>query len=159
MKKRSVGILIGFILLCEAVGAIGGLVTAESVPTWYTSLDKPGFTPPNWLFGPVWISLYLLMGIGIWMVWREYADEHNKRTAYLAFLIQLLLNGVWTPVFFGGHQLLIGLVIIVALWLSILFMIWAYRKVSPLAAWLQVPYLLWVSYATALNAALWWLNG
>lgn len=147
------------ILLCEAAGALGILFTADAIPGWYATLTKPVFTPPNWLFGPVWTLLYALMGFGAWRVLQRSSPgaEYHRR-AMTFFWLQLVLNAVWTPVFFGAHALLPGLVIIFLLWCSILLMIRAFSAVDRAAAWLQLPYLLWVSFATALNAALWWLN-
>lgn len=146
------------ILVIEALGAAGAVFTASSIPGWYALLEKPAGTPPNWLFGPVWALLYALMGIAWARVWLLPRDTAGRGAALAWFAAQLLLNLAWTPVFFGLHQMLAGLVIILGLWGSILAAIRAMAKVDRVAGGLLIPYLLWVSYATYLNAALWHLN-
>lgn len=150
------GMLAALILLCLSVGWVGSLVTMPAIEGWYASLEKPFFTPPNWLFGPAWTTLYVLMAIAAWLVWRA-----PTRTAFRPmgiFFFQLALNFSWSFAFFGLQNPLAGLVVIVALWFGIIWTISAFRPYSGLAALLLVPYILWVSYATALNAAIYWLN-
>ncbi len=148
--------LIACILLCEAVGFLGSFFTMSSIPTWYAALAKPSFNPPNWIFGPVWTTLYLMMGISLYLVWMK-GFKKNK-PAILIFLIQLALNFVWTPVFFGLHQLLLALIIIVLLWIEIFITIRKFYRISKPAAYLLVPYILWITFATALNLAIVILN-
>ena len=146
----SVLALVGFIVLCQLAGATGALLTDAR---WYRALDRPAWAPPGAVFGPVWITLYTLMGIAAWRVWRS--DAPTRRTALTWFAIQLVLNAAWTPVFFGAKSLGGGLVVILALLGCIVMMLAAYARISRLAAALTVPYLLWVGFATALNGALW----
>ncbi len=159
MIRSRIFALLGWIVLCEAAGAIGAFFTVSAIPVWYAALAKPVFAPPSWLFGPVWTTLYLLMGVAAWLVWR------NKRTAPLLrrralrlFFIQLVLNAVWSPVFFGLHSLSGALALIVLLWLAIAVTIAAFARVSRAGAWLLAPYLAWVTFATYLAYALWSLN-
>lgn len=150
--------LIGFIALCEAVGIAGSVFTSDQIETWYRAvLVLPSFTPPNWLFGPVWTTLYALMGYALYTLW--YAQKNAARThALTAFWIQLALNAIWTPVFFGAHALGLAFLIIILMFAAILAtMILGYR-VKPVVAWLLLPYLLWVGFASTLNGAIWWLN-
>jgi tryptophan-rich sensory protein len=137
---------------------LGSVFTAPAIGTWYAGLVKPSFNPPNWLFGPVWISLYFIMGVSAYLVWRNGLEKREARTAMFAFLIQLLLNAAWTPVFFGLRHPEAALAVIIALWLAILATVLSFRKVSVLAALLLIPYLAWVSFAAVLNAAIAYLN-
>jgi tryptophan-rich sensory protein len=138
-------------------GFLGSLVTTPAIPTWYATLKKPFFTPPNWIFSPVWISLYMLMGISLFMVWRK--REHPRfKIALILFLIQLILNVLWSVVFFGLGSPLLGLIDIVLLWIAILLTIQHGLKVSRTAGLLLLPYIIWVSFAVALNFSLWLLN-
>jgi len=150
--------LVGSILLCELAGVVPAILTAEDVATWYPTLAKPGFTPPSWVFGPVWTTLYLLMGVALYLVWRR-ATGRIRRAALAAFGVQLALNAAWTLTFFGAREILGGLVVIVALLAAILATMGAFARVDRRAAALLVPYLLWVGFATALNYELWRLNG
>jgi len=147
------------IVVCMAVGFSSGLVTAEAIPNWYADLNKPFFNPPNWLFAPAWTILYILMGIAAGRVWNKGWDQKEVRTALLIFIIQLLLNGAWTLIFFGLKEPVWALVEILILWIMILICILQFKKIDKTAAWLMVPYLLWVTFATALNFCIWQLNG
>lgn len=150
--------LIGAILLSQAAGAIGSYATMSSVDTWYAALEKPAFNPPSWVFGPVWITLYTLMGIAAWLVWNRGLSNPVVRTALILFLIQLALNALWTFLFFYFRLPLVAFVEIVVLWVAILLTtIWFFR-VSTWAGILMIPYILWVSFAAVLNFSLWWLN-
>lgn len=124
---------------------------------WYLTLNKPSWNPPGWVFGPVWTLLYTMMAIAAWLVWRKGGIAKQRRPLTL-FAVQLLLNALWTPLFFGLHMLGVAFAEIILLWIAILATILAFRKVSPSAAWLLVPYLLWVTFAAILNATLWWMN-
>ncbi len=146
--------------LCLGAGGIGAYYTIPSINNWYEQLQKPTFTPPNWVFEPVWTILYILMGVALFIVWRKQGPMgQNKAASYTWFGIQLLLNVVWSIVFFRLHSIFVGLIIIVVLWLSIAVTIREFSKQATIAAWLLVPYLLWVSYACALNYSFWRLNG
>jgi tryptophan-rich sensory protein len=146
--------LVGWVLLSYAAALPGIWFPPDA---WYVNLEKPSWNPPNWIFGPVWSALYLLMGISAWMVWSK--DGFSRAgEALTLFLLQLGLNALWTPVFFGMKRLDLALVIIVALLILIAVTRKAFRRHDRLAAWLLVPYLLWVGFATALNAVLWRMN-
>lgn len=137
-------------------GFLGSIATSSSVNGWYTTLTKPVFNPPNYLFGPVWTLLYILMGIGLYVVLES--NSPKKKSAVMVFIFQLLLNTLWSFIFFYWQSLFWGLVEIIVLWISIFIMISLFNKVHKKAAYLQIPYLLWVSFATLLNASLWYLN-
>ena len=157
MKSNSILKLIFALALPLAVGAIAGFYTAKAIPDWYSTLNQPSFNPPNWLFGPVWTTLYLLMGISLYMIWSlEPGKERNN--ALVTFGIQLLLNFGWSFFFFYFKILGFALIEIMVLWVSIVSMIVFFYKLKPLAAYLNIPYLLWVSFATILNAAYYKLN-
>lgn len=146
-----------FIIVCQGVGALGALFTASSVKTWYITLTKPPLTPPAWIFAPVWITLYLLMAISIWLVWRQRKNKNIKLAATL-FAVQLTLNFFWSPAFFGFQQLLVALILIIALELTIIIYIVKVYPVSKAAAVLMMPYPIWVGFATYLNAGILFLN-
>ena len=142
--------LLASILVCQLTGFISSLFASPSIPTWYADLQKPSFAPPNWVFAPVWVSLYILMGVALYLVWRR-AGEARVRPAVAAFIVQLALNALWSPAFFGLQSPLAGLIVIVPLWLAILATILSFHKVSKGAALLLVPYMLWVGFAVVLN--------
>ncbi len=156
---RQAGGLAVFVILCLAAGGLGSLATIPNIPTWYAGLDKPFFTPPNGVFGPVWTALYLLMAVAAWLVWRKDAIASDKRNALTAFFVQLVLNVAWSFAFFGLHSPLAGLGVIVLLLVAILWTIASFRIISGVAAGLMLPYLAWVTFATALNAGIYVLNG
>jgi tryptophan-rich sensory protein len=147
-------VLAGFVGLCFAVAAIGGFATMQAVTEWYPTLNKPNWTPPSWLFGPVWTVLYLMMAVAAWLVWKQ----GNSRAALILWGGQLLLNLAWSFLFFGARSPTLGLIDIAALWVSIVATIFLFAQKSRVAAYLMVPYLCWVSFATALNAAINLLN-
>jgi benzodiazapine receptor len=151
-------VLIGFLVLCFVAAGIGGAVTAPNIPTWYAGLVKPSFQPPSWLFAPVWTALYAIMALTGWMVWRA-AGPGGRATPIGLFLLQLALNAIWSPLFFGMHLLLPALIDIGLLWLAIAATIIAFLRVSSRAGLLLLPYLVWVSFAGALNLAILRLNG
>jgi translocator protein len=144
------------ILLPLALGSIAGFATTQNIPTWYAFLNKPFFTPPNYLFGPVWTSLFIMMGIASYLIWKT--NHENKKRALLIYSIQLALNFSWSFVFFQFHALGTAFIVIIAMWLAILTTIIFFSKINKIAAWLLVPYILWVSYASALNFAVWQMN-
>jgi translocator protein len=146
------------ILICQMAGIIGSAFTASSIPIWYAELEKPTFNPPNWVFAPVWTTLYAMMGMAAFLIWRQRGAVTAAPDALALFGLQLVLNALWSPVFFGAQAPLGGLVIIIALWLSLLATIVAFWRITPAAGALLVPYLLWVSFATVLNYSIWQLN-
>lgn len=150
--------LIASLILCQLAGIVGSLFTTPAIPTWYQTLNKPPFTPPDWIFGPVWITLYLLMGISLFLVWRRTGKDPRVRGSMILFFVQLGLNAFWSIAFFGLRSPLFGLVIIFLLWIAILLTIQKFFKISRSGALLLLPYLLWVSFAVLLNVSLWVLN-
>ena len=158
MKITNILKLVASIILCQLAGFIGSLATIPAIPTWYESLKRPSFNPPNWIFGPVWTGLYTLMGISFFMVWQKRADHPQVKTALVFFFIQLILNALWSVAFFGLRSPLSGLMDIVLLWIAILLTIKSFFKISKTAALLLLPYFLWVSFAVLLNFSLWILN-
>lgn len=139
-----------YILICQGAGAVGTIFTIGAIPNWYAGLTKPWFTPPNWLFGPMWVTLYTLMAIAVWKI----KDKKLKKI----FWIHLLINAIWTPIFFGAKKLGLAMVVIAVLWLMIIWLIKLFWKEDKWAGRLLVPYFLWVSLASALNFSLWVLN-
>jgi benzodiazapine receptor len=154
---RQAVVLIALLAASLGVGALGALATAQSVGTWYQTLAKPSFNPPDRVFGPVWTALYVLMAIAAWLVWRR-AGWREARPALALFALQLALNLAWSFLFFGARWIGGALVEIVLLWLAIAATIAAFRRHSAWAAWLMLPYLAWVSFASLLNWSLWRLN-
>jgi benzodiazapine receptor len=150
--------LIVSIVVCEGAGGIGAIFTTPAIPTWYVGLRKPRFTPPNSVFGPIWITLYLLMGVAVFLVWREGLSQQGVMVAFIIFWVQLVLNILWSVIFFGLKSLLGGMVMIILLWITILVNIIMFFGVSPIAGGLLIPYIVWVSIAGNLNARVWTLN-
>jgi tryptophan-rich sensory protein len=146
------------IILCLIAGFIGSMFTTPHIPGWYAGLAKPSFSPPNWLFGPVWTALYILMGISLFLVWRAGIGERRVQVALVVFIVQLVCNGLWSFAFFGRQSPLAGLVVIVVLWILIGITGIVCAPVSRTAALLLIPYFLWVSFASILNASIWRLN-
>lgn len=141
--------------LCLFAGLIGSLFTFSATPTWYVTLNKPEFSPPNWIFGPVWTILYILMGVSLYLVW---TSKKKSKFALKLFLAQLLLNTLWSIIFFGMRNPTLALVEVVILWVMILLTILEFRKISKCAAYLLFSYLAWVSFATILNLFIVLLN-
>ena len=157
MKISHIIKLIISILLTLSVGAIAGMFTSQAVPTWYATLNRPSFNPPNWVFGPVWTSLYILLGISFFLIWKENPSK-KRNLAIKVFSIQMLLNFAWSFIFFYFNLIGAALIEIILLWISIALMIYLFYKIKPFAAYLNIPYLLWVSFATILNAGYYFLN-
>ncbi len=155
--KKALGIIV-FIIVCELAGVIGALFTTPSIPGWYAGLTKSPFNPPGWVFGPVWTILYALMGIAAWLVYAKGFGRPEVKRALSLFAAQLFLNILWSIVFFGAHRILGAVFVIVSLWVMILRTILHFGKISRPAAYLLVPYILWVSFATVLNVSLYMLN-
>jgi len=158
MSASNILKLIAAVLFCQAAGFLGSLATTPSIGGWYKGLVKPSFNPPNWIFGPVWTTLYLLMGIAFFLVWRMGLKTEGVKAALIVFLIQLALNTLWSILFFGLHQPLPAFIEIIVLWAFILWTMIKFFGLSRPAGWLLVPYLLWVSFASVLNFFLWWGN-
>jgi len=157
MKGIDILKLVASVILCQIAGFLGSFFTTPAIPTWYITLNKPFFTPPTWIFSPVWIILFILMGISLFFVWRK-PDHPQFKPAMIFFFVQLILNILWSVAFFGLRSPFLGLVDIVVLWIAILLTIQHFLKVSKFAGMLLIPYLLWVSFATLLNFFLWILN-
>lgn len=157
MKVRSLLVLVGFIALPLVLGAIAGHVTSQNITSWYGQLNKPWFSPPNSLFAPVWTTLYVLMGISAFLVWRQPVSE-CRRAALALYFAQLALNFLWSFIFFYFKLPGAALFELLLLLATVLFWIYTMHGVYRLAAWLQIPYVLWLSFATVLNAAIVWLN-
>jgi benzodiazapine receptor len=149
--------LILCLLITLAIGSISGIATAAGIKSWYLTLNKPFFNPPNYLFGPVWTLLYLLMGISIYLILQTPKTDMRKK-AIIIFCVQLGLNFLWSFLFFKFQRVGIAFIEILLIWASILTMILTFYKLNKTAALLQIPYLLWVSFASILNGAIWWLN-
>lgn len=146
------------IVVCFLTGGVGTIFTNGSLHTWYPHLVKPFFSPPNSVFGPVWTILYLLMGISFYLIWKKGNKIKKVREAMIFFGIQLGINAIWTPIFFGAHNILLALVVILILWIFILKTILSFSKINKTASYLLYPYILWVSFAAILNFSLWLLN-
>lgn len=158
MNRGDVVKLVIAIGVSEAAGVIGSFFTAPSIPGWYAGLVKPELAPPNWVFGPVWTTLFALMGIAAFLVWKKGWGRKNVQVALAIFGGQLMLNLLWSILFFGLRSPGAALVEICFLWLAIWATIIAFGRISRAAAWLLVPYVLWVSFAAYLNYAIWMLN-
>ena len=146
------------ILVCQIAGFIGSILTRSSVSTWYPTLIKPHFTPPDWLFAPVWITLYILIGIAAFLVWRRGFHHQVTKRALALFGVQLILNVLWSFFFFGLKSPLAGLIEIAILGIAIILTIRSFLQVSRTAGLLLIPYFLWVTFATGLNLSIWYLN-
>jgi benzodiazapine receptor len=158
MNVKNIPKLIASIVVCQLAGMIGALATSASIQTWYVTLNKPFFTPPNWLFAPVWLTLYTLMGISLFLVWRLGVQDPHVQIALSVFGIQLLLNAFWSIAFFGLRSPLAGLLVILMLWIAIAATIVKFLPLSKPAGLLLIPYILWVTIAAALNVAIVLLN-
>ena len=150
--------IVVLVAVCVTVGYLSGMVTRDSINTWYPTLEKPFFNPPNWIFAPVWTALYIMMGIAAGLVWGSGADTKLVRKGLGFFAIQFGLNALWSYLFFGLHNPLLALIEIVLLLLMIYETYVAFRKIDKAAGYLFIPYIAWVSFATLLNASIWYLN-
>ena len=158
MDVKDVLKILASIFVCQLAGLIGALATSASIQTWYVTLNKPFFTPPNWLFAPVWLTLYTLMGISLFLVWRLGVQDPRMKIALALFGVQLLLNAFWSIAFFGLRSPLAGLIVILMLWIAIAATIVKFLPLSKPAGLLLIPYILWVTIAAALNLAIVLLN-
>lgn len=164
-KKRSqenrvmkILMLIAAIVICNVAGFIGAIFTTSAIPAWYSTLNKPSFSPPNWLFGPAWTTLYVLMGIALFLVWSKGLKTKGVKIALTFFGIQLVLNALWSIIFFGLKSPLWAFIELCVLWVMILITIITFYKVSRPAAYLLIPYIAWVSFAAVLNFMIFYLN-
>lgn len=157
MNKLNIIKLSTSIALPLFLGAIAGMFTSQSVPDWYAALNKPAFSPPNWIFGPVWTLLYILMGISFFVVWKQKVSK-LRNLAISIYFLQLLLNFAWSFIFFYFNMIGLALVEIVLLWFTIILMLVLFYRIKPMAAYINIPYLLWVSFAGVLNASYYFLN-
>ena len=148
--------LVVFVGLAVLLGAAGGVITAAEIRGWYLTLNRPPGTPPNWVFGPVWAILYVMMGVAAWLVWR--CRSMDARGALRLWGWQLMINALWSPAFFGLHSTGLALAVILVLLAVLGLTLRAFLRIQSLAGALLVPYLAWVCYATYLNAGFWWLN-
>jgi len=157
MKANQIIKLVASLLLPLGIGGIAGIFTTDAIPGWYATLHQPSFNPPNWVFGPVWTTLYIIMGISLFLIWKLPASRERNQ-AILIFMVQLLLNFCWSFFFFYFKMIGLALIDILALWIMILIMLVRFYKLKPIAAYINIPYLLWVTFATALNIAYFFLN-
>ncbi len=158
MKKLLVKPFITSLTVPFIAAAIGSYFTAPAINTWYRTLEKPFFSPPNWVFGPMWTLLYLMMGIALYLVWIANKKNKHRSAGIQCYAAQLVLNAGWSILFFGLHAPFFAGLAIIALWLFIFLTIKEFRRVSKPAAWLLIPYLCWVSFAAVLNIAIIILN-
>ena len=157
MNKLQIFKLIVSIILPLGLGTIAGIFTAQSVPEWYATLNSPSFNPPNWIFGPVWTILYMLMGISLFLIWKQDVSK-ERNLAILVFMLQLLLNFGWSFIFFYFNMIGFALIEIILLWISIVIMLVWFYKIKPIASYINIPYLFWVTFATVLNGSYYFLN-
>lgn len=150
-------VLVGWILVCAGGGALIGLVSNGAADPWYLALRKPSWNPPSWLFAPVWTTLYVLMAVAAWRVWR-HGGWMRQRPVLTIFLVQLAANFAWSPLFFSARWPALAMADLVLLWLLLVLTLWAFVRVDRRAGWLLAPYLAWVSFAAALNGAIVALN-
>lgn len=146
------------LVLTLGAGAIGSLATTKAIPTWYAIINKPSFNPPNWIFAPVWTTLFILMGIAFYLVWTQTRKHKEVKFALNVFVIQLIFNILWSVIFFGLKLPGLAFLDIIILWIAILFTIIKFNKISRAASYLLIPYLIWVSFASILNFSIWQLN-
>lgn len=158
MSPRDWWALAGFIVLSQGAGAVGSLFTAPAIGGWYATLARPELAPPNWVFGPVWTTLYLLMGVAAFLVWKQGWQRKEVKIALGIFTVQLALNTLWSIIFFGSRSPGGAFIEIIFLWFAIAATMWTFAKASKPAAWLLVPYIAWVSFAAYLNYIFWMLN-
>ncbi len=150
--------LVVSLVLPQLAGIIGSFFTVSAIPVWYAGLEKPGFSPPNWLFGPAWVMLYFLMGISVYLIWQKMGENKAAKSAFWLFWIHLFFNAIWSIIFFGLQNPGLAFVNIVIIWLLIIVLMIKFWGINRWAAYLLIPYLLWVSFASLLNYFIWYLN-
>lgn len=158
MELKEIGKALAFVLICNLAGLIGSVFTFDAIPGWYAGLAKPEFSPPNWVFGPVWTTLYTMMGIAAYLIHRKGMENDKVRMALMAFGGQLILNTLWSILFFGLRSPMLAFICIIILLAMILWTIRLFFGIARVPALLMVPYALWVSFATVLNYSIWMLN-
>ena len=158
MKIKNIAKLIVAIVVCQVAGTIGSVFTFSSIPIWYATINKPSFTPPNWLFGPVWITLYTLMGISLYLIWNKGLENKEVKSSLFIFSAQLALNALWSILFFGLKSPFYAFIEIIILWIAITVTIFKFYKISKGAGLVLLPYIIWVSIALTLNFYVWILN-
>ena len=158
MKVKRPFLLVKSILICQGAGIIGSLFTAPAVRNWYQTINKPSFNPPNWVFAPVWTTLFILMGIALYLVWRESSQDKKVTRIRLIFFVHLGLNILWSVLFFGRQNPGLAFLEILVLLGFIIYLVKAFGRINKTAGWLLVPYLAWVSFASILNYSIWRLN-
>ncbi len=146
------------VAVCLMAGAVGSIFNIAAIPTWYATINKPFFNPPNWVFAPVWTALFVLMGVALYLVWREGYGKKAVKPGVNMFAVQLALNVLWSAIFFGLKNPAFAFAEIAALWLAIALTMCNFKKVSKTAFWLLVPYICWVTFASVLNLSIWLLN-
>lgn len=158
-SRLMIGLKLVFsLVICQFAGLLGSIFTTPNIGNWYAYLNKPIFSPPNWIFAPVWTFLYLTMGLSLFLVWVKAKDAKEINLAFIFFIIQLMLNIAWSLVFFGLNSILGGVIVVILLIAAVLFTIIKFFKISEIAGILLIPYLLWVSFASILNIAIYFLN-
>lgn len=158
MKLKRPMLLVFSFGLVFATAVLGSSATGPNIATWYVLLKKPSFNPPNWVFGPVWTVLYVLMAIALYRVWRKGFKKPEVKSSVILFLVNLILNASWSIVFFGFKNITFSLIIIFVLWFVILKLIKEFKVIDKLAGKLLIPYILWVTFASVLNFSIWLLN-
>lgn len=159
MKISNTWKFIISVIICEGVGSLGAIFNIGSIDSWYTTLQKPFFNPPNWLFAPAWTILFFLMGVALYYVWKNYEQKkHQAQIAIKFFIIQFILNVLWSLFFFGWQNPGLALAEIIALWIFILVTLVKFYQVDKRAGYYLIPYLAWVTFAAALNFSIWYLN-
>lgn len=158
ISLHSINTLIVSLALPFIAGGVSSIATASAIPTWYAQLNKPWFSPPNWLFAPVWTALYICMGISLYLIWSKQFDKKKQRFAVKVFLIHLVANVQWSLIFFGVRSPGLAFVTISILLGMIVLIIRLFSQINKYSAYLLIPYLCWVSFAAVLNFAIWWLN-
>jgi benzodiazapine receptor len=159
MKINKIAKIVIALVICLMVGYSASIVTRPSVESWYPTIIKPGFNPPNWIFMPVWTLLYILMAVAAGLVWDKIKEQNQEvKVALGFFLIQLTLNAIWSYIFFGLKNPMLALIEIVLLWLMIYETYLKFNKINKTAGYLLIPYMAWVAFAGILNASIWWLN-
>lgn len=158
--QKNILALIVCLILPQVAGGLGAIATADSVSTWYTEINKPGFTPPGWVFPVVWPTLYFMMGLASWFVWKERVKDDGSRVkkALIVYGIHLVLNTLWSFLFFGMQNPGAAFIEIIILLAMIAWTIKLFYDIRPLAGYLLIPYIIWVSYATVLTGTIWWIN-
>lgn len=158
MNVKNIVALVIFILIAQVTGVVGSFFTVPAIGGWYEALNKPFFQPPNWIFGPVWVGLYTLMGTAAYLVWRKRGENPEAKGALTLFGIHLVFNALWSVIFFGFQNPFLALIEIIILWALIVLVGWRFLNISVLAGYLLLLYLAWVSFALVLNYSIWQLN-